>query len=90
MLFASSADLEARARVLMDRLDKRATHDLTFAVEKDRVPVGGGSVPALELDTWVIAIRGANDRSSADQIARKLRKARIPVLSRVREGAVSL
>ena len=90
MLFASSDDLKARARVLLDRLDKRATHDLTFAVEKDRVPVGGGSVPALELDTWVIAIRAANARGSADQIARKLRKAHIPVLSRVREGAVCL
>ena len=47
-------------------------------------------MPALELDTWVIAIRAANDRGSADQIARKLRKAHIPVLSRVREGAVCL
>ena len=86
MLCAPGEVVAARAHRLLSMLEPHATDALTITVEKDRVPVGGGSLPSVELESWVVAIRG----SSTDRIARRMREAPLPVLCRVRDGAVCL
>jgi L-seryl-tRNA(Ser) seleniumtransferase len=59
-------------------------------VARERVPVGGGSLPGFELDSWVVAIRPpqAADARSAEAIQARLRSAPTPVIARVRDDAV--
>ena len=54
-----------------------------FDVIRDRVPVGGGSLPGFEIDSWALALRVG---SGAEALAARLRGAEVPVLSRVRDG----
>ena len=54
-------------------------------VRRDRVPVGGGSLPGFELDGWVIALRGGG---GAEVLADRLRAEPVPVLARVRDDLV--
>jgi L-seryl-tRNA(Ser) seleniumtransferase len=86
-LFVGVAELEQRARNLAARLTKLATAATALEVlaAPDRAFVGGGSLPGLELDTWVVRLRGA---PGAEEIAKRLRRASTPVLARVRDGAV--
>jgi L-seryl-tRNA(Ser) seleniumtransferase len=90
MLCASGEDVAARAHKLAGMLESLGLSEATLSVEKDTVPVGGGSLPSLELESWVVAIRGTPSGASASQIARKLREAPIPVLCRVRDDTVCL
>jgi seryl-tRNA(Sec) selenium transferase len=62
---------------------------VTASVEADRGAVGGGSLPGVALDTWVVALRSRGALSS-DAIARALRAAAVPVLARVRDDAVAI
>ena len=90
MLCASGEDVAARAHKLAGMLESLGLSEATLSVEKDTVPVGGGSLPSLELESWVVAIRGTPSGASAAQIARRLREAPIPVLCRVRDDTVCL
>ncbi|MDE0908928.1 MAG: L-seryl-tRNA(Sec) selenium transferase [Myxococcota bacterium] len=90
MLCASGEDVAARAHKLRGMLESLGLSEATLSVEKDTVPVGGGSLPSLELESWVVAIRGTPSGASAAQIARKLREAPLPVLCRVRDDTVCL
>jgi L-seryl-tRNA(Ser) seleniumtransferase len=53
----------------------------------DRARVGGGSLPGLELDTWVVALRPG---CSAERLAAGLRAGSPPVLARVRDDQLLL
>ena len=88
MMLAPSAQIEARARQLLERVGAIASDAIRLAVEKDSVPVGGGSLPGLEFESWVVAVRSSKPGLSADQIARRLRAAQPPVLARVRDDAL--
>ncbi|MGY8803986.1 MAG: L-seryl-tRNA(Sec) selenium transferase, partial [bacterium] len=90
MLCASGEDVATRAHKLRGMLESLGLSEATLSVEKDTVPVGGGSLPSLELESWVVAIRGTPSGASAAQIARKLREAPLPVLCRVRDDTVCL
>lgn len=50
--------------------------------------VGGGSLPTAQLPTWVVAIETAS--CSAEEIARRLRTGRPPIVARVQDGRVLL
>ncbi len=84
-LLASPADLERRARSLADRVAERVKDAARVDVEADRAPVGGGSLPGFELDTWVVALR---PRRGVTKMAAALRGAATPVLARVRDDAI--
>jgi len=88
-LLVEGAALEQRARGLAERLGKLATAatGLEVSAAADRTFVGGGSLPGLELDTWVVRVRAT---PGAEELAKRLRRASIPVLARVRDGAVLL
>lgn len=77
--------LEARARALAGRLKELCKDEARVDVEPDRAPVGGGSLPGFELDTWVVVLRPA---AGAARTAAALRSAATPVLTRVRDDAV--
>ncbi|MGH0036173.1 MAG: L-seryl-tRNA(Sec) selenium transferase [Myxococcota bacterium] len=87
-LLASPEELEARARALHERLARiPALRDAGIEIrcEPDRAPVGGGSLPAFELDTWVVALRGGE---GAEPLAARLRRCDPPVVARVRDEAL--
>jgi L-seryl-tRNA(Ser) seleniumtransferase len=89
-LLEPTAQLEARvraaAKALGERLASRSL-DAEIEVTRDRVPVGGGSLPGFELDSWVLEIRS---RAGAERVAARLRAHSPPVLVRVRDDAVLL
>ncbi len=84
-LLASPADLERRARSLAGRVAEQVKDAARVDVEADRAPVGGGSLPGFELDTWVVALR---PRRGVARMAAALRGAATPVLARVRDDAI--
>jgi L-seryl-tRNA(Ser) seleniumtransferase len=79
--------LEARACALAERLGKAARGRLAVALVPVRSPVGGGSLPGFELDSWAVELRS---RRGADALAAALRGARVPVLARTRGEALLL
>ena len=60
---------------------------MVIAVEKDRNQVGGGSVPAYFLETWVVSLSGA---MGAQSLIASLRQGTPPVIARVRDDTVLL
>jgi L-seryl-tRNA(Ser) seleniumtransferase len=85
-LAESAAALEPRARALAERLAKAARGRLAVSVVPVRSPVGGGSLPGFELDSWAVALRAPR----AAALAAALRAGGVPVLGLVRDGAVLL
>jgi len=86
-LLESPAVLERRARALAERLMKVAGASLEIDVLPDAAPIGAGSLPSTRLETWVVALRSAQ---GARALADRLRTAPIPVIARIREGALLL
>jgi L-seryl-tRNA(Ser) seleniumtransferase len=78
-------EIEVRARALADRVAELVKDSVEVGVEPDRAPVGGGSLPGFELDTWVVTLRTPKGASG---VAAALRAASTPVLTRVRDDAV--
>jgi L-seryl-tRNA(Ser) seleniumtransferase len=79
--------VEQRARELAERLDRAAAGRLQVRVEASRAPVGGGSVPGFELQSFAVALRSAR---GAEGLAAALRRAPVPILTRVQNDAVML
>jgi L-seryl-tRNA(Ser) seleniumtransferase len=77
--------LEARARRLAERLAQAAGDAAAVWAAPAHSFVGGGSVPGFELPSWVVAIAAPG---GAERLAVQLRRARIPVLARVRDERV--
>lgn len=85
MLRASTDELAQRARLLSEQLEA-ALPDEHFYVCSDVGYVGGGSMPARELQTVVVQWRPAH--GSAETAAAALRDADVPVISRIRDDAI--
>lgn len=85
MLAATTDDLAARARTLLDDL-KAALPQEQFFICSDVGFAGGGAMPGHELPTVVVHWRPAN--LSADDAARALRDADTPVVARIRDNAI--
>ena len=80
--------LEARTRAFAKRLREGASErklELDLEILRDRVPVGGGSLPGFELESWVLSLSGGD---GAEAIAARLRAHATPVLSRVRDDSL--
>jgi L-seryl-tRNA(Ser) seleniumtransferase len=86
-LTETAAALEPRARALAERLAKAARGRLAVTVVPVRSPVGGGSLPGFELDSWAAELRAPR---SAAALAAALRAGGVPVLGLLRGGAVLL
>jgi L-seryl-tRNA(Ser) seleniumtransferase len=72
---------------LAERLAKLAGAAARVEVQTEPSPVGGGSLPGLQLASWVVAV--APD-AGAERVARRLRAAPVPVVARVRDGRLLL
>ncbi|HME71317.1 MAG TPA: L-seryl-tRNA(Sec) selenium transferase, partial [Myxococcota bacterium] len=84
-LLAPAALLEQRARALAERLVKVGGSALEIEVLPEAAPIGAGSLPTARLESWVVALRSPH---GAQALAAALRTAPIPVIARIRDGAV--
>lgn len=80
MITASREDLKSRAESLKERLGK-AFPEITFVTEPCEDQVGGGSAPTVLLDGYAVTISG--EVLKPEQAERELRKAEIPVITRI-------
>ncbi len=90
MMLDSADAIESRAHALYERVASYADDEIRVAVEKDSVPIGGGSLPGIEFESWMVSVASTKPGRSADVIMRRLREFETPVLARVRDGAVCL
>ncbi|MEN8182587.1 MAG: L-seryl-tRNA(Sec) selenium transferase [Myxococcota bacterium] len=86
-LLEPPASVAARAQSLAERLGRAAAGHVSVGVEASRAPVGGGSLPGLELASHAVTLRVP---AGPEVLARALRAARVPVLARVQHDAVLL
>jgi L-seryl-tRNA(Ser) seleniumtransferase len=87
VLLEAPEEVERRARALAERLARAAAGRFDVRVEETRAPVGGGSVPGLELASFAVALRAAG---GVDDLAAALRAGEVPVLGRVQKEALLL
>jgi L-seryl-tRNA(Ser) seleniumtransferase len=75
-------------RALADRLRALAADvaGLTLSVEPCTSAVGGGAMPTAELPSFAVTVRGM----PPDQLDRRLRAARVPVVARIEDGRLWL
>ncbi|MBI1312054.1 L-seryl-tRNA(Sec) selenium transferase [bacterium] len=86
MLSVTADELSVRAQSVLEEIGK--VDGLTLEVRDATAQVGGGSLPAVELRTSVLALR--HETLSADELSRQLRTGRIRVFSRIQSGEVLL
>jgi L-seryl-tRNA(Ser) seleniumtransferase len=88
MLVAQDRDLRARANLLARRIRKQAPRQVSVHVRRDRSQVGGGSLPLMELPTWVVSLR--LEGWSAARIEKALRGETPPVIARISKEEILL
>ncbi len=86
MLFATTEDLQSRAEAITEEIAD--VPGLQLSIRDDVSQVGGGSLPAVELPTVVIAMK--HQKLSADDLAVRLRTGRIGVFVRIHNDEVLL
>lgn len=86
MLFATIDELQTRAESIRDEIAD--VPGLKLSIRNDVAQVGGGSLPAVELPTVVIALR--HPKMPADELAGRLRTGRIGVFARIQNEEVLL
>ena len=84
-LLAQPSALEPRARAFAGAIEREVGGCFALDVQPDKTPVGGGSLPEVELDGWVVALRCD---AGPDRLAALLRAAEPPVMARVRDDAL--
>ncbi len=84
MLAATAGSLLERAHALKGEIGK--TQHLEVEVRTDKAPVGGGSLPGVELPTAVLSL--AHTKFSADELARRLRLGSIRLFCRIQHDKV--
>ncbi|MBW2557325.1 MAG: L-seryl-tRNA(Sec) selenium transferase [Deltaproteobacteria bacterium] len=82
------ADVEKRARRLLDLLEKLSLKDLTFSIMKEHSMAGGGSLPTQEIPTVVVTVSSRGIPTS--RMERRLRKLEVPIIARIFEDQVLL
>ncbi|MCL2344204.1 MAG: L-seryl-tRNA(Sec) selenium transferase [Firmicutes bacterium] len=81
MLLAPESELRRRAEALFAALDRCAAE---CSLARIKAPVGGGSLPGVELLSWVVEILPKHLR--VDDFLYKLRTGDTPVLAYIHEG----
>lgn len=83
MLSASKAEIETRAKILVNKL---AHSHLTASIVDGESAVGGGSGPNVHPPTALITLKHEN--LSADEVERQLRLSTPPVIARIADDLV--
>ncbi|MCG0276702.1 MAG: L-seryl-tRNA(Sec) selenium transferase [Thermosediminibacteraceae bacterium] len=84
MLIKSPEEMEKCARKLAAELQKAIQGKGTVEVIDDISQVGGGSLPGVELPTKAVSIE--LQAFGPDDLARRLRMTRIPIIGRIKKG----
>jgi L-seryl-tRNA(Ser) seleniumtransferase len=85
MLALTKEEIGSRSREFVGRLEKKIGTGLAEIVDGESV-VGGGSAPAVQVETTLIALR--HPTLSADEIEEKLRGEETPVIARIESDRV--
>ena len=81
MLGARQEDLKSRAVAAMESLTRRFSSVCDFSIAPDNGEVGGGSLPAVPLPTWVVEL--APHAVSVDKLEQSLRAWNVPIVGRI-------
>ncbi|NLP31382.1 MAG: L-seryl-tRNA(Sec) selenium transferase [Clostridiales bacterium] len=87
MISASQEELKDRAYGLMETLDQK-TDAYELKVVESQAQIGGGSAPNQFLPSYAVALKGIN--LTIEQIERRLREYRIPVIVRIYNDQILL
>ncbi|MCM8710390.1 L-seryl-tRNA(Sec) selenium transferase [Clostridium sp. SYSU_GA19001] len=87
MMLSSKEEHKKRAQNLRDKLQKVAK-DLEIKISLDYSMVGGGSMPAEKIETYVLKLKSS--RISTKDLEEKLRKNFIPIITRIYNDEVYL
>ena len=82
------SDVRSRARKLINKLKRSNIPNLTFELREDQAAAGGGSLPAQDIPTFVIAVKHA--RMTSSKMETRLRQAAVPVIVRVDQDEILL
>jgi L-seryl-tRNA(Ser) seleniumtransferase len=88
MLSAPLESLERRAREVAKSISSRAGDALKVGVARATSQVGGGSMPSVDIPTFVVTL--ASDERSADAVVAALRACEVPVIARIMNDQVCL
>ncbi|WML35674.1 L-seryl-tRNA(Sec) selenium transferase [Clostridium sp. OS1-26] len=87
MILSSKEEHKKRAQRLKRKLQNKV-NNFKFALEEDYSMVGGGSMPAERIETYVIKVK--SDKFSPQELERKLRENETPIIIRVSNNEVVL
>lgn len=87
MILSSKEEHKKRAQRLKRRLQNRV-NNFKITLEEDYSMVGGGSMPAERIETYVIKVK--SDKFSPQELERKLRENKTPIIIRVSNNEVVL
>ena len=79
---AKAEEIRQRANQFKVQLEKKCSH-YKVEVEANFSQVGGGTMPAVELPTYVIAIR--TDNYGVNELEEKLRRSKLPIITRIKD-----
>jgi L-seryl-tRNA(Ser) seleniumtransferase len=85
MLLCPQSELKKRAQKLKKKLQNKADK-FTFTIALDYSMVGGGSMPAEKMDTYVIKVK--SDLFTAKQIEERLRMNTVAIIVRINNNEV--
>jgi L-seryl-tRNA(Ser) seleniumtransferase len=92
LLNRPAEDIHALGVRLLDRVQQSFGEHASVSLQASRSQIGSGSLPVDRLDSWSLQITPAGRRSghATTAIAAALRKLPVPVIGRVKDGAVWL
>lgn len=76
-----------KAQTFIEKVSSRET-EFTFHIERDKSKVGGGTMPDVDIDTFVVKVN--HQQYTSKELAEKLRFNRIPIIVRVKHDDVIL
>ena len=82
------SELEDVGRAVLPLLSQTLGHDYHIALADSTSQIGSGALPTEEIPTKVIAV--THDRHSADAIADRFRRAKPPIIGRIKDDAFLL
>jgi L-seryl-tRNA(Ser) seleniumtransferase len=85
---ASPEEIAARAAAFSRSVERVANGTLRVSLEDGASVIGGGSAPEVKLPTLLIALEHAE--MSADSLERRLRRFRVPIITRTERNRVMI
>jgi L-seryl-tRNA(Ser) seleniumtransferase len=85
MLLQRPEEIKERANKIAKRL-KKEINDVHIQVIADSSRAGGGSLPEIDLPTYVVLIK--SDKISVNELMERLRRGEPPIIARIKEDSV--